>query len=383
MSALQEFIDNARKKDFSEDEIKQRLLENGWDKDEVSAALSGSMQPNKLGDLEVPRPDVANKDDQPPAPSKQQSSDKPSKASIHPLHAAILHVLLWFFIVSSSISIWSVFSVFFNEGYSDEGSLDTLSKMIAVVLVTFIPYAIFYYLYVKKLRTNPALVPSTVWSIITICFHSIAAMIAAITIVIQIVSGDSLVVLFSAALVFLIDAIVITTFAYAAFVNPTNRMRKTVIIFSPLVLTLIMALLFIFSLLNLPNIKADVEMRKSMANGAIQVRNYTMRNQSLPANSAQIELDKGITYTKESDSQYEICGTFNQRPSDAPSRYSYENNEPTPDDYVYENNSGYITATYEKPCKRFISEELRYRSDTQYNETKLEKQQIQLEQMPL
>lgn len=378
MSALQDFIDNARKKNFSDDEIKQRLLSEGWDEAKVSAALHDDAATNRLGDLEVPRPEVDSSEAQ-PLPPASSKIEKASKTSIHPLHAAILHVLLWFFIASSSVSIWSVFSVFFNEGYSDEGSLTTLSRMIAVVLVTFIPYAIFYYLYVKKLRSNVTLVPSTIWSTITICFHSIAAMIAAITIVIQIIGGSNMAVLCSAALILIIDAIVIATFAFAAFVNPTSPLRKTVIIFSPLALTLIMTLLFVFSLVNLPNIKADVEMRKSMANGAIEVREYAMRNQSLPTSSSQLELDEGVTYEKTTDSQYKICGTFKQSAKNA-SRYPYERNQPISDSYVYEDSPSYVTADSEEPCTEFTSEELRYRQRT---DAQSEKEQLQVQQLPL
>jgi hypothetical protein len=382
MSALQDFIDNARKKNFSDDEIKQHLINSGWNEDEVAATLGNQAKVDKLGDLEVPRPENKSAENQPTPPSISKQ-EKSVKTSIHSLHAAILHVLLWFFIVSSSVSIGSVFSVFFNERYSDEGALTTLSTMIAVVLVTFIPYAVFYYLYVKKLKSNPEIIPSTVWSIITICLHSIAAMIAAITVVVQLVAGGSLAVLFSAILILLIVAIVITTFAFAAFIKPSNNLRKPILLFSPVVLALIMALLFIFSLADLPNAKADVEMRRSMASAVVKVRDYTAKNQALPLNSSQLNLDTGVTYNKKQANTYEICGTFKKKTSDRPSYTSRENLEPANDGLVSEDALYYVNATAQDPCKEFTSDELRNQSNNSDFYNQLEKQKLQMNRIDL
>jgi len=158
MTEIEIFIKQAREKGLNDDAIRSSLDAKGWDKTAIDLALVG---------LEVPTP---------PSTAPQTTAtpaDQPR--SLSPLMAAIHHVILWFFSGSSAVAIGGTVASL----YGFQVSSTALASMIAVTLITFIPYALLFGILLAK-NFKAVTVPNKTWSIITICIHSIGAMIAAI-----------------------------------------------------------------------------------------------------------------------------------------------------------------------------------------------------------
>ena len=319
MADIDTFIKDARKKGLDDETIRQALAEQKWDKNLIELKLAG---------LTAPTPSNASAD-----PKKHNGH-----TSLSPLMSALHHILLWFFTGSSTITIIGVIASLFGENVS----IEALAAMIAVTLVTFIPYATLFITYLVKARKAPGLVPGKVWSIITICLHSIGAMIAAIVFVINIITTGETTVVVSSGLVFTLDTIVVTTYLFAAFSTPAIYMLRRVItiVYIPL-LFILFSVLFGASALQLGPAQHDEKVRTTLVSSVQAIADYTRTNNKLPADSTQISIDSSIGYEKITDQTYQVCAAFetgkNQRTS-----YYYNNDQEDSyvSEYMFESGSG-------------------------------------------
>jgi hypothetical protein len=304
------FVEEARKKGLSDDAIRDALRAKGWDVALIEPALLG---------LEVPA-----------APSEQPAAHVPS-TSLSPLMAAMQHVLLWFFVASSTVTIASVVASLSGINVSAQ----VLASMIAVTLITFTPYAALFLIYVLKLRRTPGLIPGKVWSIITVCLHSVAAMAAGITLVVTLINSGDYSVWVSALLILILDLIVVVTYVLAAFATKLRRTRKVTVIAHLPVLLLLFGTLFIMSLLQLGPARHDEQLRKDMAATATAVRDFATTHKTLPTDSSAVVKGSDIRYAKKSETTYELCGTF-QATRRSSSSYYYASAASLSDAYPYE-----------------------------------------------
>jgi len=221
--------------------------------------------------------------------------------------AAIHHVILWFFTGSSTVAICGVVATL----YGFEISSNALASMIAVTLITFIPYAILFGIFLFKVRRNRELVPGKVWSIITICLHSVGAMIAAIVAVVNLVTGGEQMYLVGAGLILLLNLIVVTTYSLAAFGLGKAKTLRTIMISAHLVLLVIMfGILFGLSLLKLGPAKHDEALRKDLSDTVTKIASKTREQNKLPDSIDTIRTNSAITYNKLSNKTYEVCADF-------------------------------------------------------------------------
>lgn len=339
MPEIQSFVEEARKKGLSDDAIRDALRAKGWD-----AAL---IEPAILG-LDVPA-----------APSEQQPSRQhaPTK-SLSPLMAALQHVLLWFFVASSTVTIASVVASLSGVNVSAQ----VLASMIAVTIITFTPYAVLYLIYAVKLRRDPELIPGKIWSIITICLHSVAAMIAGITLTVTLITSGDYSVWVSALLIGTLDLIVIATYVLAAFGLKLQKTRKIAVIAHLPVLLLLFGTLFIMSLMQLGPARHDEQLRKDLAETATAVRDFATMHHTLPTDSNTVVKGKDIRYAKKSDTTYELCGTFQAARRSSP--YYYANDRALSDSYAYE--SQFEVSGSGEHCFTITSSPLEERRDPLY-----------------
>ena len=309
MATIDTFIKDARKKGLSDETIRNALIEQHWNKNEIELKLAG---------LTVPA-----------ATTLTEPKKADGHISLSPLMSALHHILLWFFTGSSTVTIIGVIASLFGESVSTEA----LASMIAVTLVTFIPYAILFIIYLIKARKTPGLMPGKVWSIITICLHSIGAMIAAIVFVINIITASETVVV-SSGLVFTLDIIVVTTYLFAAFsapsIAPLRRIVTTAYI--PLLFVLF-SLLFGASALQLGPAQHDEKIRTALVSSVRAVADYTQANDKLPTSGSQTSIDANVKYEKINDKTYRVCATF-EAGKNPRSSYYYANDQE--DSYVSE-----------------------------------------------
>jgi len=311
MADIDTFIKDARKKGLDDETIRSALIEQKWNKTQIDLRLAG---------LTVP--------------SASNATDTPKKHDTHtsltPLMSALHHILLWFFTGSSTVTIIGVTASLFGENVSSEA----LAAMIAVTLVTFVPYAALFITYLVKARKNPGFIPGKVWSIISICIHSIGAMIAAIIFVINTITTGEITVVVSAGLVFLLDAIIITTYLFAAFSNPsTNKLRQIITTIHVPLLFILFGVLFSMSALKLGPAQHDETLRTSLVSSVRAIADYTKTNDKLPTDSSQVNLAPDTTYEKLTDKTYKVCAVF-QAGKTQSSRYYYANDQE--DNYVSE-----------------------------------------------
>lgn len=339
MPELEPFIKDARGKGLDDSAIRKALLAEGWDPSLVTAALTG---------VEVPKPATGQ---------TAKEATHPKHPSLSPLMAALHHILLWFFIGSSTVTITGVVASLFGTNVSSTA----LASMIAVTVVTFIPYAILFILYLLKTRKTPMLVPGKVWSIITICLHSIGAMIAAITLIINLITGEDTTIIVSAALILFLDLLVVKVYLFAAFSSEKfHTLRKVVLLAYLPILFILFGILFGMSALKLGPAQHDEKVRESLATSVRAIVDYTHTNNKLPAASSDIRLEPNVTYNKVSDTAYEVCAPFQT------TSHSYSESYPTydrTDSYVSDSDfyndktgtdcftfkSDYLTNTFSRP----------------------------------
>jgi hypothetical protein len=330
MPELKIFVDQAREKGLSDDQIRSALAAQGWDKSVAEAALLG---------LDVPK--ASDK-----TPSTTPQTHRPS---LSPMMAALHHVLLWFFVGSSAITIAGVVASLSGLHVTTQ----TLASMIAVTLITFVPYAAFFLIYLFRLRKTPELIPGKVWSIITICLHSVAAMIAAITLVVSLITQGEYSLQLSAGLIVVLNLIVILTYGFAAFGK--GKVRKVIVWAHIPVLLGLFGTLFIMSVMQFGPASHDEQLRKDLAATVNAVYENTLTNKRLPENGDGIVKSSEITYEKKTDTTYTLCGTF-QTANRNYTYNSYRSYAPIGDSYAYE--SQFEASTSGKQCFDFTSSAL-------------------------
>lgn len=318
MADIRTFITEARTKGLSDEQIREALKAQGWDPAVIEVGLSG---------LEVP---VASTVSQ---PSGGQVAAADQRPSLHSLMAALHHVLLWFFTASSTVTIVSVVASLMGVTISSTA----LSTMIAITVITFTPYAIFFILYLLQARRKPGLVPGKVWSIITICLHSIGAMIAAITLVVSVINSGEQTVMLSALLILCLDLLVVVTYSFAAFTPVKLALPRKIITLAYLPLLFVLfGILFIMSVLQLGPARHDLQLREDMAATVRKVVTYTHDHNQLPKDGGDVVVGKDVRYSYKTKTTYDVCGTFQVSSSRNSSRVDYGSTEPLSDDYVYE-----------------------------------------------
>ncbi|HEU5122052.1 MAG TPA: hypothetical protein VFT59_04350, partial [Candidatus Saccharimonadales bacterium] len=143
MQEIKAFIDQARQKGLDDETIRKSLEVKGWDMASVNLALAG---------LEAPAPVAAKQSSKAAAPTIESTADTPSLS--HPM-AALLHVILWFFTASSTVTIGGAIASL----YGIDISAKALASMLAVTLITFIPYAVLYSIFLRKNSRLSRVVP--------------------------------------------------------------------------------------------------------------------------------------------------------------------------------------------------------------------------------
>jgi len=314
MADIGNFIKEARDKGLEDETIRSALADQGWSNAAIDTGLAGLTAPPSTNSPAASVPVV----------------NHAQRPSLSPLMAALHHILLWFFTGSSTITIAGVVSSLSGINVS----VDVLAAMIAVTIVTFIPYSALFIVYLRKAKKVPGLVPGKVWSIITICIHSIGAMIAAITVVINfITNGDSSVIL-SAGLILALNLIVVTNYCFAAFSSISIARLSRVINYLYLpILFILFGILFVLSVLQIGPAKQDAQTREDLAASVRKAYDYTMSNKRLPTNASDVVVNQTISYSKKSNTTYEVCGDFKtSRKADS---YPRDTSQSQSDGYAY------------------------------------------------
>lgn len=315
MNEIETFVKAAREHNVDDLAIRKALEEKGWDSADIDAALSGAKTPEDEMAVQAPTP-----------PATRQKT-----ATLSPLMAAMHHILLWFFTSSSTVTIVGVIASLFSENVS----ADALAAMIAVTVVTFIPYAVLFAVFLSLDHKRKGVIPGKVWSIITICLHIIGAMAAAITLVVTAITSSTTSVMVGAGLVLLLNAIVITTYCFGAFsLTHVPKLRKVVISLHLPILVVLFGILSFLSIMQIGPAKHDDQLRQNMVTTVQKIVSYTKEHQALPANGNAIVTSPEIHYSKKSDTTYELCADFQIHEKAAPPSHP-ASSEAIHDDYVY------------------------------------------------
>ena len=281
---IHEFVAQARLRNVQDETIRRSLSRAGWNDDAIDTAL--------LEGLEVPAAEITKKS---------------SGTSTGALFSALHHVLLWFFVIAASIATASAIGSLLGESVSE----DALASFIAVSVITFIPYATVFWLYLRARKSTPGLVPGKIWSIITICLASIGVMITLMTAVVSLITDSSISVLASAGALFLIYASVVIIYAQASFARSKTSKRSSLLLWGPLAgIALLMLGLFVASVLQLGPARHDANLRTELVEAAESVRSYAERMDTLPASGTDITLGSDVEYTKLTDTTYRLCAPF-------------------------------------------------------------------------
>lgn len=335
MADLDSYISKARGKGISDQHIKKTLLEEGWDAPSVEAGLGG---------LTVPKPPSG-------ALKPQQHSDTTSS-----LQSALHHVLLWTFLLSATIAISAVTASLFGSNVSTSA----LASLIAVTIVTFTPFLVFFILYLLKVRKNPKTIPGKVWSIITICFASVGAMAAAISLVVGLVTESTPSWIVGSSLIITLYAITLIVYGFATFYSEKlMKLRQVILIAALPAFIVLMGTLFIMSLLQIGPARHDEAMRTALVKTTENIRDSVRKTSVLPSQTDARHLiaNSSITYEVKSLSTYELCTTFDTTSETAyKSSYSSEDTtKPIKDSYAYET---YFNASSGKQCFTIESSKL-------------------------
>lgn len=318
-AAVQKFVDEARAKGFTNDQIVQLLVDGGWPLLQAQAAVIG---------LQIPKP-MQEHHDQPELSGNGQKS----RRSISALEAALQHILLWVFTITSSVMLSIVSASLFGEG---SNSSDILLTYLVVELVTFVPFLVLYIHYFNKFRKHNDLATGKIWSIITIVFHSVGFVGAIISLLLFIVLADGSdrgAGVAASIAIAVMNAVVVIAYATANFVKPVHKWRLHVLLAFPMMLFILIGFFGMIALNRVGPLKADAQTRKDLTSTVKQIRQYTKNHKQLPDSLVQLDAPKkGITYTIKSKAQYKLCADFNRDTNDA----DYRSAEPISDEYVYE-----------------------------------------------
>lgn len=329
MDSLKKFIDDARATGWDDERIRQTLGSSGWQPAQIDAALNG---------LHVPLPPAAAANPH----AAGVAANHPGRPSITALQAALQHVLLWVFTLTSSIMIGVVSAALFS-GY-DNSSADTLLTYVVLEAVTFAPFAVLYVQYLRRLKREPELTTGKVWSIITIVLHSlglIASVIGFILVLILSHNDGTTAGLVGSGTIGVMDALVVLAYVFANFSKaPHSPLRKRYLRLFPVLLFVLIALLGVIALLRVGSLRADTQTKKDLSATVSKVHAYARDNDRLPSALNDIKgAPSGVSYQKVDDSTYKVCASFKK---DHNSSYDYSNGDPTDDSYVsdYDFDSG-------------------------------------------
>ena len=330
MSEIETFVKQAREKGLDDNTIRSGLEAKGWPVAAIDLAIAG---------IEAPSP--------PSVPAKISPAPTGGQQSLSPLMAAIHHVILWFFTGSSTVAIGGTVASL----YGFQVSSTALASMIAVTLITFLPYAfLFAILLAKNFKT--VTIPNKTWSIITICLHSIGAMIAAIVAVINIVTGGEHVYLVSAGLIFILYITVIITYTYAAFMRPGLARKYFMLLHLPLLIVMF-GTLFVLASFQLGPVQHDDALRKDLAATVKAIAEDTKKHDKLPDSIDSLSTNRAITYEKTSQTSYKLCAEFQtNRAVDKSVYYVNDMNERTD---AYAGESSFFADKAGKQCFNFNS----------------------------
>lgn len=316
-AAIQKFVDEARAKGFTNDQIVQLLVDGGWPLLQAQAAVIG---------LQVPRP---------PHEADAQSANVTSqkhRRSISALEAALQHILLWVFTITSSIMLGVVSAALFNDSST---SSDILLTFVVVELVTFIPFLLLFIQYMRQFRKHPDITTGKIWSIITIVFHSVGlvgALISMLLFMVLVDGSDRGAGVAASIAIAVMNGAVVIAYATANFVKPAHKWRLAVLVSLPMVLFVLIGIFGLIALNRVGPIREDAQTREDLTKTVKEIRKYTKTHKKLPDSTAQIAAPtQNITYTQKSGTQYELCVVLHRDTSD-----SYYSEGPIQDEYVYE-----------------------------------------------
>lgn len=355
MSAeLQEFINKARKKQLGDDAIKDKLLAAGWQESAVAAALSSSGS----DELAVPLP--------PDLTAPHPDGHTGARPSITALQAALQHVLLWVFTLTTSVMVGVVSAVLFGKGSS--GSSEALLTYVVLEAVTFAPFAFLYWRYVRELKRQPSLMTGRVWSIITIVLHSIGligAVVGFILVLILVHDGETMPGVVATSVIGVMNALVVSAYALANFVkSPGGSLRLWYLRLFPLLLFTLVAVLGVFALVRVGPLRADDQTKQNLVTTITKIHEYAVDNTKLPEGLGVVPgVPAGVTYERLSTSGYRLCGEFkvSHKGMYASSYQNSEQDDSYPSRYLFDGTgSG-------NQCWKFYNSDLRYNTSTKLN----------------
>jgi hypothetical protein len=327
MDAIKKFITEARSHEWDDAKIKEALQESGWKTTQIEAGLLGMdvpLAPTAAASVPAIEPSTKHADEHGTA----------GRPSITALQAALHHVLLWVFTLTSTIMIGVVAAALFG---GDSSSSETLLTYLVLELVTFTPFALLYWRYLRRLKQEPELMTGKVWSIITVVLHSlglIASIVGFILVIILVHNGATTPGLVSTATIGVMDGLVVAAYVWANFAkNPHAYLRKRFLQFFPVMLFVLIAALGVVALTRVGSLRADDQTKQDLVSTVAKIHNYANDNKRLPDTLGQVaDVPHGVSYHRQSDSTYEVCATFKKQHS-----LGYSSNHddyPADDSYV-------------------------------------------------
>ncbi len=339
MEGMESFIAEARAKGVSDEKIRKLLLKNGWDEMHVDVALLGIEVPKApdtsktaLAGATRLTPDTSNAD------AGQPAGSTAGNRSISALQASLHHVLLWVFTATSTVMIGIVASALFGRG---SGSSESLLTYIVMEIVTFVPFAVLFYLYFRQLRKDEWLGTGRVWSIITIVLHSIGLIAALITMLLAVLlvhNENTKALLVGGAAVAVMNALVIAAYSWANFSKRFPALRRRYLLAFPLLLLALISAFGVLALMRVGPLREDDQKRQALVDTVKAVKEYTDTNKRLPATLAEVPgAAQDIRYKQTAaKSRYTLCADFNQASGQDP----YFSDEGMTDAYIEKYNFG-------------------------------------------
>ncbi len=367
MNNVKQFVAEARSKGLHDEQIKQLLINAGWAETEAQVAVL---------DLSIPSAPHTAQDTSSVEPSQSQPHanvnphTKVNDKSISALEAALQHVLLWVFTITTSIMIGVVSYELFG---ARSGSSETLLTYLVLEVFTFIPFAILFSNYLKKFRKQSDLKTGKVWSIITIVLHSLGLIgaLATFVLVLVLVDGgdDTTALLVSSAAIATMNALVVSAYVIANFVKPTYAWRKKVLPLFPILLLVLISIFGILALVRVGPLRADDQTRKQLVSIVKAIREEAKSSKSLPATLQDVDANTvGVSYAKQTNTKYQLCADFNKGIDSGYDRGNYDIDDTYISTYDFEaENNGQQCFTIK--ATSLIPDPYRLYPDTSYDST--------------
>jgi hypothetical protein len=323
MTEIDTFINQAREKGLDDNKIRQLLIDQGWSVSQVESGLLGLTVPA------VPATTIQ---------SAQEEKSLVKRATISSLEAALQHIFLWVFTLTSTIMISIVSAIAFG-GSSTDRSSEPLLTYLVLETVTFLPFIILFIHYLRKFKKDNELTTGRIWSIITIVIHSLGAMGSIITFLLAIIlvptdNGGRFPVLIASGAIAIMNIGVLGAYIIANFTKRASFPTRDKLLYSfPVLLFAIILIFGIMAVVNVGPLRADDQTRKDLVDTVKAIKTYTNDNKKLPTNLTSVDGAKsGITYSKKSTTDYSLCANFQV----SSRQNSYYSSVTITDDYVYE-----------------------------------------------